>query len=360
MSALISPENPMGTDGFEFVEFAHPEPARLAALFETMGFSAVARHRSKDVTLYRQGGVNYVLNAEPDSFAAEFAKRHGPSVCAMGFRVADAGQAVARAVTLGAAPVRTTIGPMELSIPAIEGVGGSLIYLVDRYGHQGSIWEIDFHWTGARDPRPAGVGLLHIDHLTHNVHRGAMDPMADWYQRLFNFRQIRYFDIEGKQTGLRSRAMTSPCGKIRIPINESADDDSQIEEFLRAYGGEGVQHIACDCRDIYETVAKLRRNGLLFMPSPPDAYYEAIEARLPGHGEPIDELRSLGLLIDGAGGPHPRLLLQIFSQTVVGPIFFEFIQRKGDEGFGEGNFRALFESIEEDQIRRGVLKPAAE
>ncbi|WP_457797816.1 4-hydroxyphenylpyruvate dioxygenase [Methylocystis sp. S23] len=362
LAPAFSSDNPMGTDGFEFVEFAHPEPAKLAALFETMGFSAVARHRSKDVTLYRQGDVNYVLNNERESFAAEFARDHGPSVCAMGFRVRDAGRALSRASALGADIVPSRPGPMELHIPSIRGVGGALIYLVDRYGDRGSIWDVDFRWTGDADPRPEGVGLVAIDHLTHNVRRGRMDAMADWYARLFNFRQIRYFDIEGRFTGLHSRAMTSPCGKIRIPINESADETSQIEEFLDAYNGEGVQHIACACRNIYDTVERLRRNGLDFMPAPPDAYYEAVETRLPGNGEPVERLKELGVLIDGASSPEaqPRLLLQIFSKTVVGPIFFEFIERKGDDGFGEGNFRALFESIEEDQLRRGALRPGAD
>ncbi len=353
-------DNPMGTDDFEFVEFAHPEPERLGALFETMGFAAVARHRSKDVTLYRQGDINYVLNAEPESFAAQFARTHGPSVCALGFRVKDAGVAFRRAEAFGATLVPSRTGPMELNSPAIEGVGGALIYLVDLYGERGSIWDVDFRWIGARDPRPEGVGLTTIDHLTHNVRRGRMDALAEWYARLFNFRQIRYFDIEGRFTGLYSRAMTSPCGKIRIPINESADETSQIEEFLKAYKGEGVQHIACACGDIYDTVQRLRDRGLDFMPSPPDSYYEAIERRLPNNGEPVEQLKELGILIDGVSDANgkPRLLLQIFSKTVIGPIFFEFIQRKGDEGFGEGNFRALFESIEEDQLRRGVLKPA--
>lgn len=357
----FSDDNPMGVDGFEFVEFAHPRPAELAALFETMGFSAVARHRSKDVTLYRQGEVNYVLNSEPDSFAARFAHDHGPSVCAMGFRVHDSGIALKRAVALGADIVSRRPGPMELHIPAIEGVGGALIYLVDRYGARGSIWDVDFRWTGLPDPRPEGAGLTAIDHLTHNVRRGRMDALADWYVRFFNFRQIRYFDIEGRFTGLHSRAMVSPCGRIRIPINESADEASQIEEFLEAYNGEGVQHIACACRNIYDTVETLRRNGLDFMPAPPRAYYDAVATRLPRNGEPIERLRELGLLIDGASRPEaqPQLLLQIFSKTVVGPIFFEFIERKGDEGFGEGNFRALFESIEEDQLQRGALRPGA-
>jgi 4-hydroxyphenylpyruvate dioxygenase len=360
--AAISEDNPMGTDGFEFVEFAHPQPERLRALFELMGFSAVARHRSKNVTLYRQGGVNYVLNAEPLSFAARFAQSHGPSACAIGFRVVDAGHAFKRAVELGAKPVPGPVGPMELNIPAIEGIGGALIYFADRYDGKGSIWDVDFRWTGEREPQPEGAGLHYIDHLTHNAGRGRMDWWAGWYQRFFNFRQIRYFDIEGKLTGLHSRAMTSPCGKIRIPINESADEHSQIEEYLHAYKGEGIQHIACGCRNIYESVAQLRRAGLEFMPQPPAAYYARIDERVPSHGEPVEKLKELGILIDGegvAGGGETKVLLQIFSKTVIGPIFFEFIERKGDEGFGEGNFRALFESIEEDQIQRGVLKPNA-
>jgi 4-hydroxyphenylpyruvate dioxygenase len=355
--------NPMGADGFEFVEFAHPEPEKLGELFRRMGFDAVSRHRSKNVTLYRQGEVNYVLNAEPDSFAAEFARRHGPSACAMGFRVRDATAAYRLALEKGAKPVPTKIGPMELNIPAIEAVGGALIYLVDRYGDRGSIWDVDFRWTGARDPKPYGAGLVSIDHLTHNVGRGRMDVVAGWYERVFNFRQIRYFDIEGKYTGLHSRAMTSPCGKIRIPINESADERSQIEEFLSAYKGEGIQHVACACRDIYETVTKLRESGLEFMPAPPNAYYAHVDERLPGNNEPLERLRELGILIDGEGageGRPARLLLQIFSKTLLGPIFFEFIERKGDEGFGEGNFRALFESIEEDQLQRGVLQRNSE
>ncbi len=360
--ARITDDNPMGTDGFEFVEYASTEPEKLGALFETMGFQPVARHRSKDVTLYRQGDINFIVNAEPDSFARRFAQAHGPCACAMAFRVADAKHAFDRAVALGATPVPNPVGPMELNIPAIEGIGGSLLYFVDRYGDSGSIYDVDFRWTGEREARPVGVGLHTIDHLTHNVHRGNMARWAGFYEKLFNFRQIRYFDIEGKHTGLFSKAMTSPDGKIRIPINESADDKSQIEEYLRDYKGEGIQHVALESGDIYHTVSKLAENGQEFMPAPPDTYYDMVDQRLPNHGEPLDRLRELGLLIDGGGvveGGHARVLLQIFSKTVIGPIFFEFIQRKGDEGFGEGNFRALFESIEADQLQRGVIGPDA-
>ncbi len=349
-----SKSNPMGTDGFEFVEYTAPDTAMLDELFRSMGFVREARHRSKDVTLYRQGEVNFIVNAEPGSFGAEFAKAHGPSACAMAFRVADAAQALRRAVALGAKPVTGQIGPMEVNIPAIEGIGGSLLYFVDRYGPQGTIYDIDF--VPLENDGDGGVGLTYVDHLTHNVERGNMDEWAGFYERLFGFRELKYFDIEGKLTGLKSRAMVSPCGKIRIPINESSDDKSQIEEYLRAYRGEGIQHVALGTDDIVATVDALKERGIPFMAPPPDTYYEAVDTRVPGHGEPIAELKRNGILIDGAPTEGGGRLLQIFTETVIGPIFFELIQRKGDEGFGEGNFRALFESMEQDQIRRGVLK----
>jgi 4-hydroxyphenylpyruvate dioxygenase len=345
-------DNPMGTDGFEFVEYTGPDPVRLGALFERMGFVAAARHRSKNVTLYRQGGVNFIVNAEPESFAQAFARLHGPSVCAMAFRVKNAAAAYDRAIKRGAKPVHGKIGPMELNIPAIEGIGGSLIYLVDRYG-ENTIYDVDFVPLAPERTAP-GVGLTAVDHLTHNVHRGRMALWAEYYERLFNFREVRYFDIEGQLSGLRSKAMTSPDGKVRIPINESADDKSQIAEYLEAYHGEGIQHIALATADIYQTVEALRDRGVSFM-AVPDTYYEAVDARLVGHGEDLGRLRRDRILIDGAPAQGQGLLLQIFTETVIGPIFFEIIERKGNEGFGEGNFRALFESIEADQIRRGVL-----
>jgi 4-hydroxyphenylpyruvate dioxygenase len=355
---VISDDNPMGTDGFEFVEFCHPQPDALDRLFKTMGFAAVARHRSKDVTLYRQGDINLILNAEPGSFAARFAEQHGPSAPAMAFRVVDAAHAYRRALELGAKPARTTVGPNELNIPAIEGIGGLQIYLIDRYGAKGSIYDVDFSWLGESDPRPAGAGLFYIDHLTHNVHRGRLDEWAEFYVRLFNFRQIRFFDIEGRLTGLHSRAMTSPDGKIRIPINEDAGERGQIQEYLQQYHGEGIQHVALGSRDLYASIEMLAGRGVAFMPAPNDIYYSRIDGRLPKHGEPVERLRRNGILIDGEGvveGGFTKVLLQRFGKTAIGPIFFEFIQRKGDDGFGEGNFKALFESIEEDQIRRGVL-----
>jgi 4-hydroxyphenylpyruvate dioxygenase len=345
-------DNPMGTDGFEFVEYTAPDPALLRTLFEQLGFPVVARHRSKDVTLHTQGDINFIINAEPDSAAQAFARAHGPSVCAMAFRVKDATNAFKRAVDLGAKPFAGRVGPMELNIPAIEGIGGSILYLVDRYGDQ-TIYDVDFK----PEPRPQNVpsaGLTYIDHLTHNVHRGNMDVWAGFYQRLFNFREIRYFDIEGQKTGLFSRAMTSPCGKIRIPINESQDEKSQIEEYLHQYRGEGIQHIALGTGNIFRTVEVLRGRGVKFQDTP-DTYYEGVNARVPGHGEDLAALKSHRILVDGAPTQGQGTLLQIFTQNVIGPIFFEIIQRKGNEGFGEGNFKALFESIELDQIRRGVL-----
>ena len=357
--ASIQPEvdtvNPMGTDGFEFIEYTAPDPAELGRLFESMGFTAVARHRSKDVTLYRQGDVNFIVNAEPASFAQGFARVHGPSICAIAFRVRNAAQAYKRALSLGAWGVEGRIGPMELNIPAIKGIGDSLIYLVDRYGPRGTIYDVDFDYLPGVEPRPRGVGLTYIDHLTHNVHRGRMAEWAEFYERLFNFREIKYFDIEGKLTGLKSKAMTSPCGKIRIPINESSDDKSQIAEYLNAYHGEGIQHVALGTDDIYATVEALRAMSTPFQDTV-ETYYEGIDRRLPGHGEDLERLKRNRILIDGAPTEGGGKLLQIFTNTVIGPIFFEIIQRKGDEGFGEGNFRALFESIELDQIRRGVLK----
>jgi 4-hydroxyphenylpyruvate dioxygenase len=358
----ISDENPMGTDGFEFVEFCHPQPEELDRLFKTMGFAPVAKHRSKNVTLYRQGEINLILNAQPGSFAAAFAEQHGPSAPAMAFRVVDAKRALERALQLGAKPVQTTIGPNELDIPAIEGIGGLQIYLVDRYGAKGSIYDVDFNWLGERDPKPNGAGLWYIDHLTHNVYRGRLDEWAAFYERLFNFRQIRYFDIEGKLTGLHSRAMTSPDGKIRIPINEDAGEKGQIQEYLQQYQGEGIQHVALGSRDLYASIETLLDRGVEFMPAPNDIYYSRIDRRLPKHGESVERLRKNGILIDGEGvveGGFTKVLLQRFGKTAIGPIFFEFIQRKGDDGFGEGNFKALFESIEEDQIRRGVMRPDA-
>ena len=360
--ASIEPHNPMGTDGFEFIEYAAPDPLAMGALFERMGFKAIARHRHKNVTLYRQGEINFIVNAEPDSFAQRFARLHGPSICAIAFRVQDAKYAYERAISLGAWGYAGAAGPGELNIPAIKGIGDSIIYFVDRWrgkngakeGEIGNIgfFDVDFEPLPGATLDVPGNGLQLIDHLTHNVHKGRMTEWADFYERLFNFREIRYFDIEGQVTGVKSKAMTSPCGKIRIPINEEGNDNKgQIQEYLDMYHGEGIQHIALLSRDLYSTVDRLRANGIKLL-STPDTYYELVDKRIPGHGEDVAAMQRQQILVDGKKGD---LLLQIFSENQLGPIFFEFIQRKGNEGFGEGNFKALFESIELDQMRRGVL-----
>jgi 4-hydroxyphenylpyruvate dioxygenase len=359
-------DNPMGTDGFEFVEYAAPDPKAMGALFERLGFKAIARHRHKDVVLYRQGEINFIVNAEPDSFAQRFARLHGPSICAIAFRVADAKAAYERAVDLGAWGYAGHAGPGELNIPAIKGIGDSLIYFIDRWrgkhgkttGDIGNIgfYDVDFEPLPGADLNPAGHGLVYIDHLTHNVHKGRMTEWADFYARFFEFRELRYFDIEGQVTGVKSKAMTSPCGKIRIPINEEGTETAgQIQEYLDKYRGEGIQHIALGSTDLFRTVDALRAKGVKLLDTS-DTYYELIDKRIPGHGENVAELKKRRILIDGKAG---ALLLQIFSENQLGPIFLEFIQRKGDEGFGEGNFKALFEAIELDQIRRGALKADA-
>ncbi|MBK8454429.1 MAG: 4-hydroxyphenylpyruvate dioxygenase [Thiofilum sp.] len=350
-------ENPMGLMGFEFVEFASPTPNVLEPLFEKMGFSLVAQHRSKDVLLYRQGDINFIVNREPKSLAAYFAAEHGPSACGLAFRVKDSHQAYQRALDLGAQPIDIPTGPMELRLPAIKGIGGAPLYLIDRFEDGKSIYDIDFEWIEGVERHPKGHGFKVVDHLTHNVYRGRMAFWGSYYERLFNFRDIRYFDIKGEYTGLTSRAMTAPDNLIRIPLNEESGQGSgQIEEFLMQFNGEGIQHIALLSDNLLQSVDALRAAGIPLMTAPNHIYYEMLEERLPNHGEPVEELKLRGILLDGStAGGTPRLLLQIFSQTLLGPVFFEFIQRKEDEGFGEGNFKALFESLERDQIRRGTL-----
>lgn len=353
-------DNPMGLCGFEFVEFASPTPGVLEPVFETLGFTKVAVHRSKQVTLYRQGGINFVINGEPQSQAAYFAEEHGPSACGMAFRVADAHRAYARALELGAQPVEVPTGPMELRLPAIKGIGGAPLYLIDRFEEGSSIYDIDFRFLDGVDRHPQGHGFHTLDHLTHNVYRGRMAHWGRFYETLFNFREMRFFDIKGEYTGLTSRAMSAPDGLIRIPLNEeAAGGNGQIEEFLMQFNGEGIQHIALRCDDLPACIDRLRSSGAPLMTAPPDTYYEMLAERLPGHGEPVEAIKSRGILLDGTTDGAPRLLLQIFSEPLLGPVFFEFIERKGDEGFGEGNFKALFESMERDQIRRGVLKTDA-
>lgn len=346
--------NPAGTDGFDFLEFTTKNPQKLAQQFESMGFHPVAAHTSHPVTIYQQNDIRFIINLTPNSMASKFADLHGACVSAMGFRVKDANTAKQHAVRNGATAYQPEDETAIYDMPAIYGVGNSLIYFVD-YNNNTSNYAHQFSSLPKSEATQSNAGLTYLDHVTHNLYRGNMIKWADFYTRIFNFREIRYFDIEGKVTGLKSKAMTSPCGKIRIPLNESSDDKSQIEEFLKDFNGEGIQHIALGTNEIYKTVETLRQNNLAFLDTP-DTYFDLIEKRLPNHGEPVENLRKNRILIDGDTINDKRLLLQIFTQNMLGPVFFEIIQRKGDEGFGEGNFRALFESIELDQIRRGVIE----
>ncbi|MEX1663084.1 4-hydroxyphenylpyruvate dioxygenase [Thioclava sp. 15-R06ZXC-3] len=351
--AKISDENPAGTDGFEFVEFAHPDPQELRDLFAKMGYEHVATHKTKPVELWQQGDITYIINADPDSFAARFVDEHGPCAPAMGWRVMDAQHAFDHAVKMGAEPYEGA--DKTLDWPAIRGIGGSLIYFTDQY-YATSPYNEEFNWL--KTSKPKGVGFYYLDHLTHNVFKGNMDKWFHFYGDLFNFREIRFFDIEGKFTGLFSRALTSPCGRIRIPINEDRGETGQIVSYLKKYKGEGIQHIAVGSEDIYASTDAIAERGIRYMPAPPKTYYDLSYDRVTGHEEPVDRMMKHGILIDGEGvlgGGETKILLQIFSKTVIGPIFFEFIQRKGDDGFGEGNFKALFESIEREQIESGEL-----
>jgi 4-hydroxyphenylpyruvate dioxygenase len=348
-------ENPMGVDGFEFVEFAAPEPQLLHDLFPRLGFTAVARHKTRKVTLYRQGQCNFLVNEEPDSFAADFAAKHGP--CASGFAIRftrPAAEVLAAAKANGAEEIDHKPETRAVDVPVIKGIGDCMLYLVDTYGDKGEVYEGEFEWIEGVERNPKGFGLTFIDHLTHNLVFGNMAKWADYYERLFNFREIKYFDIKGAKTGLKSKAMTAPDGMVRIPLNESSDPKSQINEYLDEYKGEGIQHIACFTDSIYETVEAMRAKGVEFLDTP-DTYYEVIDQRIPGHGEDVARMAKNKILIDADMDTKKKLLLQIFTQNCIGPIFFEIIQRKGNEGFGEGNFQALFESIERDQMKRGFL-----
>lgn len=354
--------NPIGLDGFEFIEFSAPEKGLIEPIFESMGFSRIARHRSKDVELWQQGAINLVTNYQPHSPAWYFSREHGPSACGIAFRVKDAHRAYAELLARSAEPVLIEAGPMELCLPAIRGIGGAIIYLIDRYENDGngalSIYDIDFAYLPGVDRHSEGAGLRQVDHLTHNVYGGRMAYWAAYYERLFNFREIRHFDIRGEYTGLTSRALTAPDGKIRIPLNEEGEGGhGQIDDFLRRFNGEGIQHIAFACDDLIAVWDRLSRAGVRFMKPPPDTYYTMLNDRLPDHGLDLPALQARGILLDGTtANDTPRLLLQIFAEPAIGPVFFEFIERRGDEGFGEGNFQALFESLERDQFQREVLR----
>ena len=350
-------ENPMGIDGFEFVEFAAPpgQAQQLHDYFLKMGFTMVARHKTRAISTYRQGDCTFLINEDPDSFAADFAAQHGPSACGFAIRVNKLAEWVrVQALKNGATPITNKELTKAVAAPVIEGIGGCMLYIVDRYDDKGTIHDPDYEWLPGAEMMPKGLGLTFIDHLTHNLYFGNMDKWSNYYERLFNFREIRYFDIKGAKTGLLSKAMTAPDGIVRIPLNESSDPKSQINEYLQQYNGEGIQHIACFTDDIYATVEAMRAAGIEFLDTP-DTYFDVIDQRVPEHGEDVERLHRNKILIDADEETKQRKLLQIFTLNAIGPIFFEIIQRKGNEGFGEGNFKALFESIERDQMKRGFL-----
>ena len=343
-------ENPCELEGFAFLEFSGPDKLHLQRQFVEMGFQPTATHADCDITLYQQGDIQFIVNAARDCQADKHATVHGPGACAMGFKVKNAERAFAHALAHGGIPF-TDSPHVDHGLPAIEAIGGSVIYFVDET-HQPFLHQ----WSKKplSSPTKSSTGLISIDHLTHNVFRGHMDKWAQFYESIFNFQEIRFFNITGQMTGLTSRALASPCGNIKIPLNESKDDHSQIEEFLHDYHGEGIQHVALSTRDIYHTVHQLKEQGVHFL-DVPDTYYEMIHDRVPWHQEPLEKLQQEHILIDGEKDPKAGLLLQIFTENMFGPVFFEIIQRRGNQGFGEGNFQALFEAIERDQIRRGTL-----
>ena len=350
-------DNPLGVDGFEFVEFTSPDPDRMVGLLERLGFTAYAKHPTRDIVRYKQGDITMLVNREATGQAAEFRSAHGPSANGMAFRVTDARKAYEMALERGAKPADASATALGDGAYVLQGIGGSVLYLIDRYGTKGSLYDGWEQIPGAAEAEKRNsVGLYMLDHLTHNVRRGEMRTWSGFYSRVFGFTEQKYFDIKGQATGLFSQAMIAPDKMIRIPLNESQDEHSQIEEFLREYNGEGIQHLALATDDIFETVEKLRERGVEFQDTI-DTYFELIDSRLPGHGEDVERMRKNRILIDGS--EQDGLLLQIFTGNLFGPIFFEIIQRKGNQAFGEGNFQALFDSIELDQIRRGVIKVEA-
>jgi 4-hydroxyphenylpyruvate dioxygenase len=352
---MVQNDNPLGLDGFEFVEFTSPDPDRMIGLLEQLGFVAASRHPERDIVRYKQGRINLLVNREANGQAAEFRAAHGPSANGMAFRVADAEAAYAEALARGAKPAEAAPTALGKDAKVLQGIGGSVLYLVDRFGAKGSIYDAWEPVPGAAEAEAANsVGLDILDHLTHNVKRGQMRVWSSFYNQIFGFEEQKYFDIKGKATALFSQAMIAPDKAIRIPLNESQDENSQIEEFIREYNGEGIQHLALTTPDIFDTVERLRARGVKLQDTI-ETYYELVDTRVPGHGEDLERMRRNRILIDGDVNGE-GLLLQIFTENLFGPIFFEIIQRKGNQGFGNGNFQALFESIELDQIRRGVVK----
>lgn len=337
-------ENPCGLQGCDFIEFAGPKAEDLHETFKKLGFIVTGTHKSKKIYFYKQGNVKFIVNEEEESFAQDFKDAHGASACAMGLKTQDAQKAFETAVKRGGTPYTTRKDVSNFN--AIYGIGKSLVYFIDYAA--GNPFEKDFDFNGADS---TGFGLRYTDHMTNNVPVNEMQDWCDFYEKTFNFKETRFFNIKGKETGLISKVMSSPSQKLAIPINEPSDPKSQIQEYLNEYKGSGIQHIALGTDDIVLAVSKMREQGIEFL-DVPDTYYDEVKKRLPNVSEDIDKLKELKILVDG---DEEGYLLQIFTKNLFGPIFIEIIQRKNHFGFGEGNFQALFDAIERDQKARGVL-----
>lgn len=346
-----SDQNPVGIDGVDFIEYASADIKFFEELFKKFGFEEAASAHGKNIKLYRQGQINFILNSDPQSFASEFARLHGPAICSTGFRVFDANKAFEIAVSRGARPYDG--GEQKKGVtpfPAVYGIGDSLIYFVDEKNHQ----QLYKENLPVKQQEPfTGFGFSAIDHFTNNVPQGEMQKWCDFYIQIFNFREARFFDIRGQKTGLISKVMRSPCGKFSVPINEPTEAKSQIQEYLDEYKGSGIQHLAMLTDDINSTVERLKNKEIQFLSPPPHVYYEMLHERVPNIRENMEQIEKNAILIDGNAEGY---LLQIFTKNIIGPIFFEVIQRKGHDGFGDGNFQALFDAIERDQRERGYLK----
>jgi 4-hydroxyphenylpyruvate dioxygenase len=344
---MASEKNPLGLLGIEFTEFASPDTDFMHKVFIDFGFSLLKKAKERDVLYYKQNDINFLLNRERNGFSAVFAKSHGPAICSMGWRVEDAQFAFDTAVARGAKPASEKDHPY----PAIYGIGDSLIYFIDTFGADNNIYATDF----VDLDEPVVVqekGFIEVDHLTNNVYKGTMEFWSNFYKNIFGFTEVRYFDISGAQTALVSYALRSPDGSFCIPINEGkGNDKNQIDEYLQEYNGPGVQHLAFRSRDIVASLDAMEGTAIETLDIIPE-YYDTIFEKLPQVTEDRERIKHHQILVDGDESGY---LLQIFTKNLFGPIFIEIIQRKNNLGFGEGNFKALFESIERDQMRRGVL-----
>lgn len=345
----MSENNYLGLRGIEFTEFASPQSDFMEEVFYAFGFSKLKKHKQKDIYYYNQNDIHFLLNNSKKGFSKTFADQHGPAICSMGWRVDDAEKAIQIAIDRGAKaadPAET-----DLDYPAIYGIGDSLIYFIDKFSDGENIYQDDFEDIDEPVVKD-GMGFTRIDHLTNNVHKGTMEQWANFYKDVFGFTEVRYFDIKGQQTALLSYALRSPDGSFCIPINEGkGDDKNQIDEYLREYNGPGVQHIAFETDNILESLDKLDRDVIDTLDIHSD-YYETVFDRVPNVQESHQRIQDHQVLVDG---DEESYLLQIFTKNLFGPIFIEIIQRANNLGFGEGNFQALFESIERDQQKRGVL-----